>query len=262
MDPQVDLSSTALRRIQQMKGTTIAIAMLLTAAPALAGTATPDDASRAGPIGILSGAVLGAVLGGPPGAIAGMAAGGVSTDWYLQHKRNADLGDRMATLTAERNSLQSERRSMRASLAELEAALAQHHQHATEAAETGLLADGLELEIGFRTDSAMLPDGSDEALDALARLVLAVPAMEIQLDGYADPRGGERHNRQLSLARAEAVRDRLVGAGIPAERIRLAAHGATASLEPGAVPDPDGWALERRVTLRLETAEGRLAARP
>lgn len=247
-----------------MKGITLTVtlAALLAAAPALAGQESPDQGSRASPLGIFSGALLGALLGGPPGAMVGMAAGGMSADWHQQHRRNARLENHVAELKSERDSLRSERRSMKASLAELEAALAQFHDQASVRTQIGLLADGLELEVGFRTDSAALPESSAEALDALARLALAVPGMEILLEGYADPRGSGRHNVQLSRVRAEAVRDRLVEAGIPAERIRIAAHGAIASLEPGAAPDPDGWALERRVTIRLETGEGRLAARP
>lgn len=205
----------------------IAVIAALSSTPALADEAR-HKATRHNNVGIMAGGVLGAIVGGPPGAIAGMAVGGVTVDREQQIRRNARLG-------------------------ELEAL-------ADSRVDAELLAQGLELEIGFRTDSASLPDGASDALEALAGLLQAAPGMEVRLDGYADPRGAARHNMQLSAARAAAVRDRLVEAGVAPERIRLTAHGAQGMLAPGASADPDGWALQRRVSIRLESREEQLAA--
>ncbi|HRP86750.1 MAG TPA: OmpA family protein, partial [Gammaproteobacteria bacterium] len=211
-------------------------------------------------IGIIAGGVLGAIVGGPPGAIAGMAVGGVTVDREQKIRRNGELSQSVAALTVERDSLQSDNRSQKARLADLAQRLGELQALAESRVDAGLLAQGLELEVGFRTDSASLPDGASDALEALAGLLQAAPEMKVHLEGYADPRGTERHNLNLSAARAEAVRDRLVEAGIAPERIRLTAHGAPAALAPEVSADPDGWALQRRVSIRLESGDGQFAA--
>lgn len=131
---------------------------------------------------------------------------------------------------------------------------------ARRAEQATALADGLEFAIAFRTNSALVPGEAEEGLEALALLVAAVPTLEIHLDGYADPRGSDRLNQHLSWARAEAVRDRLVAAGADPRRIHLNAHGAVPAELEGV--DPDGWALQRRVGIRVVGGEARVAATP
>jgi OOP family OmpA-OmpF porin len=67
----------------------------------------------------------------------------------------------------------------------------------------------------------------------------------IQLDGFADARGTETYNAELSATRASAVRDALMSGGMPAERIVVRADGETGAI----ATDSDGMALERRVRL-------------
>ena len=239
----------------------LAVIAALASAPALA---DPDkrQETRFKNIGIVAGGVLGAIVGGPPGAIAGMAVGGITTDRELIQQRKLALEDSVAEFGRERDSLRSDHRSQKARIAELVHRLEEQESLAANRLDAGLLAHSLELEVGFRTDSAALPDGAGEAIDALAGLLQAAPGLEVRLDGYADPRGATAHNLELSAKRAAAVRERLVAAGIAPERIHLSAHGAVEALAPDASADPDGWALQRRVSIRLEAAEGRLAARP
>ena len=71
--------------------------------------------------------------------------------------------------------------------------------------------------------------------------------MEIQ--GYADRRGSVEYNAELSLRRADRVRGWLVERGVAAERLQVAAHGASAPVEAG-----DGEAnheQNRRVVFRV-----------
>ena len=68
--------------------------------------------------------------------------------------------------------------------------------------------------------------------------------------GYADPRGSDAYNDALSLRRAQEVAAVLTAAGLPATRISVESHGKSESQsEEG---DLDGYALERRVTVRLQ----------
>jgi OOP family OmpA-OmpF porin len=64
--------------------------------------------------------------------------------------------------------------------------------------------------------------------------------------GHADRAGSEDYNLALSLRRAEAVRDALIAAGIPADAITVARRGED---EP-AVPTPDG--VQEQANRRVE----------
>lgn len=247
-----------------MKTRTIVIASLclLVAAPALAGPdVIPERDKRKVGISLAAGGAVGALLGGPPGALGGMLLAGLGTDRELTARRAEAHRQESLALASERRSLLSERVSMRAQLDQLNRML-EHERSIAAETDIGVMADGLEFAVAFRTNSAVPPEESGEGLLALAALVAAVPALEVHLDGHADPRGGERHNQALSKARAEAIRARLVEAGVDDRRIHVHAHGATDVIEPGQHADPDGWALQRRVSIRIESREGRLAANP
>jgi len=50
-------------------------------------------------------------------------------------------------------------------------------------------------------------------------------AIEIQASGHADRSGPAKYNGALAQKRVEAVRDALVRAGVPADKIKLSSHG-------------------------------------
>lgn len=239
-----------------------AIALLMTVPAIAMADETPERHKGAVGIGVVAGGVMGAIVGGPPGAMAGMMIAGVAADRELIAKRAGVLEDRTGALERERLNLLSEQVGLKARADELGRLLEHERQLATRAIDTASLADGLEFAVGFRTNSATPPAGVDHGLDALAQLVGAIPSLEVRLDGYADIRGEAAFNQALSQARAEAIRDRLVDAGVDAERIRVTAHGADEGESAEQASDPDGWALQRRVSIRLERREGRLAAKP
>ena len=56
------------------------------------------------------------------------------------------------------------------------------------------------------------------------------PEMEILVEGHTDNVGDEAALIDLSLQRAEAIRNYLVHRGISAERIQVAGRGATKAL--------------------------------
>jgi outer membrane protein OmpA-like peptidoglycan-associated protein len=243
--------------------TLAALAALATGAASAAAADRPtiEHDKKTTRTGLLAGGVLGALVGGPPGAIAGMVLGGYATDRELAAGRADALAARNDQLEHERLALLAEGSSMTVRARELSRQLQHERARADSAAETIMLADGLEFAVGFRTNSAAPPVESREGLEALAVLVGAVPSLQIHLDGYADSRGGEKLNRDLSLARAEAVRDQLIAAGVAPDRIHVTAHGATAAFAPGQAEDQDEWALQRRVNIRIESDGGRVASK-
>jgi len=114
-----------------------------------------------------------------------------------------------------------------------------------------LLQAGIEMDLLFRTDEHVLSDSTGVKLRQLAASLAANPDIQIRLDGFSDERGNEEYNRELSVKRAEHVRDVLVTAGIPAARIAVSAHGESPAVEQNA----DSFALERRVSLTLYLGE-------
>lgn len=220
----------------------IGLVMSLATAPAFA-----DGASKEESAGVGIGAVIGGVTGGPLGAIIGATFGAKIGDEFNERNESVDslsasLGGskgKVASLERDISALQGEIRSRDGEL-----------QQARELAKPQLLTllqAGIEMDLLFRTDEHVLSDSTSVKLQQLASSLAANPEIQIRLDGFADERGNEEYNRELSVKRAEHVRDVLVNAGIPAARIDVSAHGESPAIEQNA----DSFALERRVSLTL-----------
>jgi outer membrane protein OmpA-like peptidoglycan-associated protein len=83
-------------------------------------------------------------------------------------------------------------------------------------------------EVYFATGSSKVEAALAVAsLSKAARSLAARADSNLIIEGYADPTGTHENNMTLSQARAEAVRDYLVSAGIDASRIEVAAFGDT-----------------------------------
>lgn len=89
-------------------------------------------------------------------------------------------------------------------------------------------------------------------LAELGRLLGSYPGIQIELHGFADPRGDAEMNLELSLRRAEAVREALLDGGAAPEQIVLSAHGEALSTAPEG--DLEAYAWERRVTLAIRSS--------
>lgn len=63
---------------------------------------------------------------------------------------------------------------------------------------------------------------------AIARRMKASPTQRLVLVGYADELGTAEANRELSLRRAQVVRDYLANLGVPAARVEVLGRGADA----------------------------------
>jgi outer membrane protein OmpA-like peptidoglycan-associated protein len=80
-------------------------------------------------------------------------------------------------------------------------------------------------DLSFQSGSATLTQESQETVDALAKVLRANPTVEIALEGHTDNTGSAAANKALSTARAAAIEDGLVGAGVPGQRIMVAGYG-------------------------------------
>lgn len=103
--------------------------------------------------------------------------------------------------------------------------------------------------IYFDVDQAFVKPQSANTITEIANLLKADPALRLELSGHTDNSGTAQHNQDLSLSRANAVVQALVGQfGIEAGRLVAKGYGAT---QPVAANDtPDNMAKNRRVVLR------------
>jgi peptidoglycan-associated lipoprotein len=96
----------------------------------------------------------------------------------------------------------------------------------------------------FDYDSYSLRDDARAALDSNAKLLRDNAAIVITIEGHADERGTSEYNQALGERRAQAARDYLTSAGIPASRIQIISYGKERPFDPG--HDESAWAQNRR----------------
>jgi outer membrane protein OmpA-like peptidoglycan-associated protein len=188
----------------------------------VAGCATPgkDTAIGAG-AGAAAGAGVGALAGGWEGAAIGALVGGVA---------GGAIGNYFDKQAQELQQVAEAKRT-----------------------ENGILVD-LKSSLLFSEESAVIRPA---ALDQVARLgdILAkYPNDRIRIVGYTDSTGAAAYDEQLSLRRAEAVRDVLANQGV--ERRQMLVEGAGAANPIGDNSTPEGRAQNRRVELHIDAPQG------
>lgn len=183
-------------------------------------------------VGMFGGAAAGAIVGGPVGAAVGLMVGVV-------------MGDSIGT--AKRAGLHVQQ--LEQELLETRIALAKASERTGGEAMLDQLAQRLHADVMFRTASADVDANVVAQLAELGKLLAVHSQLEVQLNGFADPRGNAEKNLELSLRRADAVREALIKGGASPEQIRLAAHGA--DLTTAAKDDLEAYAWERRVSLAI-----------
>ncbi|MET8559315.1 OmpA family protein [Streptomyces flaveolus] len=105
----------------------------------------------------------------------------------------------------------------------------------------------------FATDSAELSRSAQSALDDAARRINDLHPVSVAVSGHTDSRGSEQHGRQLSLARARAVRSALAERGITVASARGYSDerpSCTPEYHDG-VPDYAAMACNRRVEITV-----------
>jgi outer membrane protein OmpA-like peptidoglycan-associated protein len=181
---------------------------------------------------MLTGAAAGAIVGGPVGAALGLMFGGIMGDSIGTAKR-ADV--RAQTLEQE--------------LIDTRIALAKASERTGGDEMLDALASRLHADVMFRTKSVELDTDVAARLEELGKLLAAHQQLEVQLHGFADPRGKSHENLELSLLRADAVREALIKGGASPGQIRTAAHGEDLTTAPKG--DLEAYAWERRVSLSI-----------
>ncbi len=251
---------TAISRV----GWTVGMLSVSVAAMAQEPKPTPPQE----PVGFITGGVIGGFAAGPIGAVVGAGIG----TWLGNRVHRAGeakkaeaqvaaLQDTTQQLQTEKAKLQSQAGDLSQMNQALSARVEQlsHSVQVAQAAkdeetqtEAAKVLDGLQGDVLFRTGSSDITPEMSKGIQVLAEAVAKSPALKVRVDGYADPRGTVDANLKLSQARADAVRDLFLAAGVNDEQLEINAYGKSESV----AGDSDGYALERRVRLTLQ-AQGK-----
>ena len=200
-------------------------------------------------VGMFSGAAAGAIVGGPIGAAVGFMFGGI-------------LGDSVGTANrAETHAMQMEEQSkqLEQELIDARIALAKASERTGGDEMLDALAQRLHADVLFRTNDTKMDAEVASKLEDLGKLLALHGQLEVQLHGFADPRGTSKKNLELSLERANAVREALIRGGAAPEQIQLSAHGADLTTAPK--EDLEAYAWERRVSLSIRPVDTSAVAR-
>jgi outer membrane protein OmpA-like peptidoglycan-associated protein len=103
--------------------------------------------------------------------------------------------------------------------------------------------------INFETPGAELTPGGDATVQEIAALLKDAPDVQIRVDGHVTGRRNSSTGQQVSEERANAVKDRLVELGVPADAISTKGFGAGKPLQDNKTPE--GQAANRRVEIKV-----------
>lgn len=109
--------------------------------------------------------------------------------------------------------------------------------------------------IYFEFNKATLLEESHAAIDhQILEMLNKYPTMVIEIGGHTDSQGKDDYNMKLSQARAESVKQYLIGKGIAAERMEAKGYGETKPVAPNTIngkDNPDGRKKNRRTEFKV-----------
>lgn len=224
-----------------------AVALAVSSGAAYAGE--KNEFTKQEGVGMFSGAAAGAIVGGPIGAAVGLMFGGI-------------LGDSVGTASRAQlhaQQLEEQSKQLEQELIDTRIALAKASERTGGDEMLDALAQRLHADVLFRTNDAKMDADVASKLEDLGKLLALHGQLEVQLHGFADPRGRTEKNLELSLERANAVREALIRGGAAPEQIQLSAHGSDLTTAPKG--DLEAYAWERRVSLSIRPTATSAVAR-
>lgn len=107
--------------------------------------------------------------------------------------------------------------------------------------------------VNYTSGGAALNKSMERELKRVAELIKHYPNIKIEIAAHTDSVGNERNNLQLSQERAQNVYSFLVENGVPADKLRIQAYGASQPLTSNATPE--GRIQNRRFELIVKSFE-------
>lgn len=109
-------------------------------------------------------------------------------------------------------------------------------------------------DITFATDSATVTPALSGEVRSIAANLISYPASTIKVIGHTDNVGAAAYNSDLSVRRAISVRDILIGAGVPADRLTALGQGESQPIASNLTEA--GRAQNRRVEIIITPIRG------
>lgn len=177
--------------------------------------------------GAVAGAIIGQLIGRNTestliGAAIGAAVGGAA---------GAGIGSMM----------DKQEKQLRQELADSEAAAVRR--------EGNLLAISLKGDVTFDTDSSVVKPGLYPEINKIADALIQYPETVARVEGHTDNTGTESHNMDLSIRRAQAVKNLLIQQGVSSSRIEAIGFGE--SMPVATNETAVGRARNRRVEIKI-----------
>jgi outer membrane protein OmpA-like peptidoglycan-associated protein len=172
---------------------------------------------------------------------------------YSQNDPQAAIAKKQAELDRQRVEL--EKRSVELKQKELDLDRARQEFEAQQSGRS--LSMNLSGDVLFDYDKATLKPEAEIALKKVAVVLSQFPESKVTIEGYTDSKGTKSTNMQLSVARAQAVKDWLVtNGGVAAAGIATKGFGEQYPIAPNKNANgsdyPIGRALNRRVSIIVE----------
>src|SRR4051812_11674693 len=102
----------------------------------------------------------------------------------------------------------------------------------------------------FDTNSSTLSEQANMTVRAAADVARTSASSKVEVTGYTDTEGSVEVNQVVATRRANAVKDALVRAGVPAQSVRMIAAGETGLLVP--TPQNTRYPSNRRTMIVVQ----------
>ena len=120
----------------------------------------------------------------------------------------------------------------------------------TEITEDGNLKSKFQGDITFATSSSSVKSTASSQIAQFASIMKQYPNDKLTVKGHTDSTGASSTNQRLSSKRADAVRNILVSAGVPAGSIMTMGLGSSAPVTDNT--SSQGRAMNRRVEIEID----------
>lgn len=199
------------------------------------------DTKREEQRGALGGALVGAAVGGPIGAGAGAIVGGgvIGKLWGLR-RIEKEANEAMA----------QSHRDLKSQNEELERYIAELNQDIDTLLAKSSEWQKRQLPIQFKTASSDIEDHYEPQLREVASLLARNPDTSVVLSGFADRRGEETYNQNLSEQRVSVVKAYLLSHGVARNQVITQAFGETQPI--GDLESYEDHFFDRRVVMSFD----------